>query len=224
MKAITIAIDGPAGAGKSTVAAALAERLGYVYIDTGAMYRAVTYELQRTGVILTDAQAVCRAVDGLTVRISGARVSVNGGDVTAFLRTKEVSAVVSTVAAYPCVRRLLVQEQRAMAQTGGVVMDGRDIGTVVLPDAQLKVFLTASAEVRARRRWAQNRKAQALTRAGLEELKEAILRRDRQDSEREVSPLRQAGDARLLDNSEMTAAETVGVLADWAEQVMNHVH
>ena len=224
MKAITIAIDGPAGAGKSTVAKALAQRLGYIYIDTGAMYRAVTYYLQQQGVPVTDDAGVCKVMPGLSVRIKDGQVAVNSTDVTAFLRSDEVSAAVSTVAAYPCVREHLVHEQRVMAARGGVVMDGRDIGTVVLPAAELKVFLTASAEVRARRRWKQNEQAGMPMTGTLADLQAAIVLRDKKDSEREVSPLRKAADARLLDNSELTAEETVERMADWAKQVMQDVH
>lgn len=224
MKAITIAIDGPAGAGKSTVAKALAQRLGYVYIDTGAMYRAVTYHLQREGVSVADESAVCAVMQTLAVRIRDAQVSVNGTDVTEYLRSEAVSAAVSTVAAYPCVRRRLVHEQRAMASRGGVVMDGRDIGTVVLPDAELKVFLTATATVRAHRRWEQNQRAGRPVTDTLAEMEAAIVLRDQKDSERAVSPLRQAEDARRLDNSDLTAEETVDRMAEWAMQVMRDVH
>lgn len=223
MKPIAIAIDGPAGAGKSTVARALAKRLGYVYIDTGAMYRAVTYYLQQKNVPIGDEDKVGQSIQNLQIRINGENVTVNGVDVTAWLRTEKVSAVVSTVAAYPVVRKLLVKEQRTMAQAGGVVMDGRDIGTIVLPHADLKVFLTASVQVRAQRRWLQNRHMGIESQMTQVELERAIRQRDQKDSERAVSPLRQASDARLLDNSDLTTEETVVKIANWAKQVMHYV-
>ena len=203
-----IAIDGPAGAGKSTVAKIVAERLGYVYIDTGAMYRAVAWRTLQQDPKATDA-AILRAVHDIDVRLActenGTRVTVNGTDVTAAIRTPEVTHIVSRVAALGPVREKMVELQRAMAVSGAVVMDGRDVGTHVLPDADVKVFLTASVEERAQRRYDEMK--QKGYPVDFEELKREIASRDKQDSEREISPLRQADDAVLLDSTALSIDE-----------------
>ena len=200
-----IAIDGPAGAGKSTVAKIVAEKLGYTYIDTGAMYRAVAWKTLQQSSEATD-EAILRAVEGIDVRLactdSGTRVTVDGTDVTGEIRTPEVTHIVSRVAALGPVREKMVELQRAMAADGAVVMDGRDIGTNVLPNADVKIFLTASVEERARRRYDEMKeKGYAVD---FDDLKKEIASRDKQDSEREISPLRQAEDAILLDSTALS--------------------
>ena len=205
-----IAIDGPAGAGKSTVAKIVAEKLGYTYIDTGAMYRGVAWKTLRDDKDAPD-EAILRAVHDIDVRLacteSGTRVTVDGTDVTAEIRTPEVTHIVSRVAALGPVREKMVELQRAMAADGAVVMDGRDIGTNVLPNADVKIFLTASVEERARRRYDEMKeKGYAVD---FDELKQEIASRDKQDSERAISPLRQAEDAVLLDSTSLTIDEVV---------------
>ena len=206
-KKLVVAIDGPAGAGKSTVAQLAAKELGYTYIDTGAMYRAVAWKALKAGEPLTD-EKILAAVAGIEVslRYDGKRtqVFVDGEEVTSEIRTPAVSAVVSQVARLGPVREKMVEQQRRMADAGGVLMDGRDIGTVVLPNALAKVFLTASVEVRAKRRTAELREKGI--EADFEEVKRDIAARDEQDKNRAVAPLRQAEDALLLDSSELGIA------------------
>ncbi|WP_313993304.1 (d)CMP kinase [uncultured Selenomonas sp.] len=213
-----IAIDGPAGAGKSTVAKIVAERLGCTYIDTGAMYRGVAWKTLRQSQEATD-EAILRAVHDIDVRLSctesGTHVTVDGTDVTAEIRTPEVTHIVSRVAALGAVREKMVELQRTMAAEGAVVMDGRDIGTNVLQNADVKVFLTASVEERARRRYDEMRaKGYAVD---LEELKQEIASRDKQDSEREISPLRQADDAVLLDTTTLSIEEVAARIMELCE-------
>jgi len=210
-KRLVIAIDGPAGAGKSTVARKVAAALGYLYIDTGAMYRALTLAVLRAGVPVDDPAAVAAAVAGVRIRLepspAGNRVFLDEEDVTAAIRSPEVSAAVSQVAAIPEVRRRLVTLQRQLAAEGGVVMDGRDIGTVVLPHADLKVFLTADLEERVRRRYLE------LQAAGhgldLEEIRSNLEERDRLDTGRAVSPLRIADDAVIIDTTDRPVERVV---------------
>lgn len=208
MNKIVVAIDGPAGAGKSTIAKLAAEKLGYAYIDTGAMYRSVAWKFLQTGKAFDE-----DFISGLSktmlidfkpeAKIN--RVFVDGTEVTDAIRTPEVTAIVSRVAAIGAVREAMVDQQRRMGEAGGVLMDGRDIGTVVFPNAQLKIFLTASVEERARRRYAEMvAKGQQVD---LQQLQEDIAERDKQDSERAISPLRQAEDALLLDTSDMGISE-----------------
>ena len=213
-----IAIDGPAGAGKSTVAKIVAEKLGYTYIDTGAMYRGVAWKTLRDDKDAPD-EAILRAVQGIDVRLacteSGTRVTVDGTDVTAEIRTPEVTHIVSRVAALGPVREKMVELQRAMAADGAVVMDGRDIGTNVLPNADVKIFLTASVEERARRRYDEMvAKGYAVN---FDALKDEIASRDKQDSERAISPLRQAEDAVLLDSTALTIDEVVARILKLSE-------
>lgn len=205
-----IAIDGPAGAGKSTVAKIVAEKLGYTYIDTGAMYRGVAWKTLQQSQEARD-EDILRAVQDIDVRLacteSGTRVTVDGTDVTQEIRTPEVTHIVSRVAALGPVREKMVELQRAMAADGAIVMDGRDIGTNVLPNADVKIFLTASVEERARRRYDEMKeKGYAVN---FDELKGEIALRDKQDSEREISPLRQAEDAVLLDTTSLSIDEVV---------------
>ena len=213
-----IAIDGPAGAGKSTVAKIVAEKLGYTYIDTGAMYRAVAWKTLQQSSEATDEAILC-AVEGIDVRLactdSGTRVTVDGTDVTGEIRTPEVTHIVSRVAALGPVREKMVELQRAMAANGAVVMDGRDIGTNVLPNADVKIFLTASVEERARRRYDEMKeKGYAVD---FDDLKKEIASRDKQDSEREISPLRQAEDAILLDSTALSIDAVVARVMELSE-------
>ena len=205
-----IAIDGPAGAGKSTVAKIVAEKLGYTYIDTGAMYRGVAWKTLKQSQAATD-EDILRAVQEIDVRLActenGTRVTVDGTDVTQEIRTPEVTHIVSRVAALGPVREKMVELQRTMASDGAIVMDGRDIGTNVLPNADVKIFLTASVEERARRRYDEMKeKGYAVN---FDKLKREIALRDKQDSEREISPLRQAEDAVLLDTTSLSIDEVV---------------
>lgn len=208
---LVIAVDGPAGAGKSTVARRVAAALNYLYIDTGAMYRAIALAVLEEGVGPDDGAAVERLARGLDVELvpsaAGNRVLLEGRDVTERIRAPEVSAAVSQVAALPGVRRRMVQLQRRLAAGGGVVMDGRDIGTVVFPDADVKVFLTASAEERARRRWLELRAAGHAP--SLDNIRANIESRDRLDSTRDVAPLRKAEDAVEIDTTDKTVDEVV---------------
>jgi cytidylate kinase len=200
---LIIALDGPAGAGKSTVAARLAEILGIEYLDTGAMYRAVTYAALKAGVDLTDVEEVTRLARDSDIVVADGRVTVDGVDATHEVRSAEVTAAVSTVAALAAVRAVLVERQRswALSRNGGV-LEGRDIGSVVFPDARLKLFITASPWVRAERRVAQ-------TGGDVEEVAAAIAARDLKDSSRAASPLHEAADALIIDTSEMSIDEVV---------------
>ncbi|MDY6348987.1 MAG: (d)CMP kinase [Selenomonas sp.] len=202
MKKLVVAIDGPAGAGKSTVAKLAAKELGYTYIDTGAMYRAVAWKTLQQKADVTDA-LILDVVRDIDVRLAYAngvtQVFVDGQDITGEIRTPEVSHIVSQVAALGPVREKMVDLQRRMATEGGVLMDGRDIATHVLPNADVKIFLTASIEERAQRRWKEMKeKGYDMS---LEELQKDIAARDKADSEREISPLVQADDATLLDTT-----------------------
>lgn len=203
-KGFVVAIDGPAGAGKSTIARQVAGKLGFAYIDTGAMYRAVTWKLLQTGEAFSPALAGELAQRIRIVFVPEGeinRVLVDGTEVTRAIRSIEVMSLVSKVAAVPAVRDAMVAQQRRMGMEGGIVMDGRDIGTVVFPAAQCKIFLTASVEERALRRGKElAAKGEAVN---YEQLRTAIARRDKEDSERAVSPLRQAEDAIYLDTTEM---------------------
>ncbi|MDE7304337.1 MAG: (d)CMP kinase [Alistipes sp.] len=211
---IIIAVDGFSSCGKSTFAKAIAARLGYIFIDTGAMYRAVTLYAQEHGAIrsgIVDEEAVCRLLDqiAITFRFNPSRgasdIYVNGDLVEGKIRTIEVSNCVSQVSAIPAVRQKLVAMQQEMGRRRGVVMDGRDIGTVVFPDAELKLFMTADPAVRARRRYDElTAKGQQVS---LEEIERNVRERDKADMSRAISPLRQAEDAIVLDNSRMTVDE-----------------
>lgn len=208
---ISIAIDGPAGAGKSTMAKAAARALGYVYVDTGAIYRAVGYAALERGVSPEDKAGVETLLPALALELRWENdvqhVLLSGVDVSAEIRTPAVSDAASKVAALPCVRAFLMETQRRVAREHNVIMDGRDIGTVVLPDADVKIFLTASAEVRARRRFLelQQRGAPDTYEQVLADMKE----RDYRDSHREIAPLRPAQDAVVIDSSDQTLEENV---------------
>ncbi|WP_134683277.1 (d)CMP kinase [Brevibacillus migulae] len=208
---MNIAIDGPAGAGKSTVAKIVAARLQYVYIDTGAMYRALAWAVQREGIEVTDEQAVSRLLEKNRIRLARNQqeqlVFWNEIDITSEIRTPEVSQYASIVASHGEVRMQMLALQRELAKEGNVVMDGRDIGTHVLPNAEVKIFLTASIRERAERRLAELQAKGHET--SLEELEAEIAERDKRDSEREVAPLKQAEDAVLVDTSGKTIDEVV---------------
>jgi len=209
-----IAIDGPVGAGKSTVARRLAERLGCVHIDSGAMYRAVGWKAVRTGTDLQDHGGLAALAAATDVRIvpgpAGQRVTVDGEDVTHALRTPAMDEASSVVSTCPAVRDRLVALQRAMAQAGGVVMDGRDIGTVVFPNAQVKFFLDADLAVRAERRLGDLRRAGAAAESAA--IRAEVERRDARDRAREVAPLRAAADAIRIDSTDLDAEAVVGAM------------
>ena len=209
----SIALDGPAGAGKSTVAKAIAEKLSWVYVDTGAMYRALALYFIEKELAPEDEAGISEAAAGAEVSISypdGTRhVLLNGEDVTGKLREETVSAMASKSSQYAAVRARLLSLQRELARTADVIMDGRDIGTVVLPEATLKVFLTASPRIRAERRYEQLRQQGKLQGATLSEIEAEIRDRDHRDSHRENAPLRQAEDAILLDSTSLTEEEVV---------------
>lgn len=209
--AFNVAIDGPAGAGKSTIAKAVAAKMGYVYVDTGAMYRAMALYFLQSGIPADDEAAIASQVDNITVTIKyvdGAQhVILNDEDVTGLIRTEEVGNMASATSVYAPVRRKLVALQQELAASCDVIMDGRDIGTVVLPRADVKIFLTASVECRANRRYKELlEKGQN---ADLKQIAADIEDRDYRDSHREISPLKQADDAILLDSSDMTIDEVV---------------
>ena len=203
--AYSIAIDGPAGAGKSTIAKRVAGELGFIYVDTGAMYRAMAIYFLDNGIDGGDEADVSAACSGVDVRIAyedGAQqVILNGENVTGRLRQEEVGRMASTVAAYAAVRSKLVELQRQLAAGTNVIMDGRDIGTCVLPDATVKIYLTASVEARAKRRY--DELVEKGEEQDIEVIKADIEKRDHNDMHRDISPLRQAEDAVLLDSSDM---------------------
>ncbi len=220
LKEIKIAIDGPAAAGKSTIAKITAEKLGYTYIDTGAMYRALTYKALKQSIDMNNGQALGEllkeTIISLEPKENGQVVRVDGVDVSEAIRSSEVTANVSQIAAHHPVRILMVEKQRQLGEQSGVVMDGRDIGTHVLPTAELKIFMTASVEERAERRYTEN-KARGIE-TSLEQLKKEIEERDEKDSNREVSPLRQAEDAVLLDTTAMSIEEVADEISRLAKE------
>lgn len=215
MKKISVAIDGPAGAGKSTIARRLAAELGYRYVDTGAIYRTVAYFMDLWGVSPKDVDGVNRYIDELTIGIEYdedglQHMIMNGMDVTEDIRTQEISQKASLISAHACVREMLLDMQRDLANAYDVVMDGRDIGTVVLPKATVKIFLTASAEVRAKRRC--NELLAKGQKAKYETVLKEIQQRDYQDTHREIAPLKMARDSIKVDTSETNIEETVAAL------------
>lgn len=215
-----VAIDGPAGAGKSTIARAVAKRMNLIYVDTGAMYRAMALFMLREGVDLKDAQAVaekCKEAD-ISIGYEGGEqvVYLNGENVNSYLRTQEVGNAASITSAQPSVRRKLVEMQQKLAAQRDCIMDGRDIGTCVLPDAQVKIYLTASSGVRAKRRYEELlEKGQD---CDLDTIRREIEERDYRDMNREASPLRQADDAVQVDTSDMTVEEVITRIMDICQE------
>lgn len=208
MKNYIIAIDGPAASGKSTVAKIIAKRLNFNYLDTGAMYRALTLFVLENNIDPNDEKTIDNIVENVKVDINGSTTLLNGKNVSNEIRSNPVTAHVSKVCAYASVRSHMVDEQRRIANSSdtGVILDGRDIGTNVFPNATLKIFLTASYDVRANRRYLDNKERNI--ESNLEELKADLIRRDKADSSRPIAPLKQAEDAFLLDNSNMSIDET----------------
>ncbi|WP_259417134.1 (d)CMP kinase [Bacillus toyonensis] len=210
-KRISIAIDGPAAAGKSTVAKVVAKKLSYVYIDTGAMYRAITYAALEQKVDIENEEKLMEVVKNVNIEFQQGEntqlVFLNGQDVSEVIRTPDVTNRVSIVAKHRLVREKMVRRQQELAEKGGVVMDGRDIGTHVLPDAEVKIFMLASVEERAERRHLEN--INKGFDSNLEQLQEEIAQRDKLDSEREVSPLKKADDALELDTTSLSIEEVV---------------
>jgi CMP/dCMP kinase len=217
-KNISIAIDGPAAAGKSTVAKIVAEKFSYIYIDTGAMYRAITFKAQRSNINLEDEEALFHLLNETKIELfpgdNGQLVYIDGKDVTNEIRSSEVTNFVSIVAKHKLIREEMVKRQQEFAVNGGVVMDGRDIGTFVLPNAEVKVFLLASVDERAQRRHLEN--IQKGFPSDLEKLKEEIATRDKIDSEREVAPLRKAKDAIEIDTTSLSIYDVVDRIVDLA--------
>lgn len=206
---INIAIDGPAGAGKSTIARAVAKELDYIYVDTGAMYRAIAYYLLTNEIAVEDSDALSRALEYVSVTIryedNTQQVYLNGENVTKHLRTEAVGNMASVSSAKPQVREALLELQRTLAREHNVVMDGRDIGTNVLPDAQVKIYLTASSKERARRRYTEL--IQKGEQADIAQIEKDIIERDTRDMNREIAPLKQAEDAVYIDSSDMQIDE-----------------
>lgn len=210
-KPFNIAIDGPAGAGKSTIARLAAARLGFIYVDTGAMYRAMALYFLRRGIDRADEAAISAASRDAAITIryeDGAQqVFLNGENVSGLIRTEEVGNMASATSVYPAVRAHLLELQRGLAASADVIMDGRDIGTCILPDADAKIFLTASTKVRALRRYREL--AEKGMTCNLEEIEQDIIERDHRDMNRETAPLKQAEDALLVDGSDMTIDQVV---------------
>lgn len=219
---MNIAIDGPAGSGKSTVAKLLAKELGFVYLDTGAIYRTMALYCVRNGIEPDDEKAVSDALPDISIKVDYVnqqqRMLLNNEDVTDSIRTPEVSSATSKIAAYPAVREALLSMQRDIAASNDVIMDGRDIGTAVLPDAQCKIFLSASVEVRAKRRYDE------LVEKGedcdLSQIAEDIKARDHRDSHRDIAPLKQADDAVLVDTSDLSIEEVTNKLMGIVKEKM----
>jgi cytidylate kinase len=215
MRKLIIAIDGPSGAGKGTIARTLSEHLGYRHVDTGAMYRAVAWKATHDGLALDDEEAVAGLAQNAAIDVEGGTVSIDGHDVTRAIRTPDMDKAAAAVARLPHVRAILVGRQRAYGEAGGVVMEGRDIGTVVFPNADVKIYLDASEEERARRR--ANDAAHAGGQAGQAAVAAAIKARDASDTTRKVSPLTIAPDAAYIDTTTMPIDQVV-------QQVLALVH
>lgn len=213
---MNIAVDGPAGAGKSTIAKRLAKNLGFIYVDTGAMYRAMAYYFLQNGIAAEDETAIAAACPNVDVTIAyedgEQQVILNGRNVNGAIRTEEVGNMASATSVYPVVREKLVELQRQLAARSDVIMDGRDIGTCVLPDAQVKIYLTASSATRAKRRF-DELSAKGVS-CDLAEIERDIIDRDYRDMHREMSPLKQADDAVLVDSSDMDIDEVVAAITE----------
>lgn len=223
-KGFQVAIDGPASAGKSTVAKLVAQKFGYIYCDTGAMYRAVTLAALQQKIDLNDQVKVAVIAENLPLRFETGdpqQVWLGDQNVTQLIRTNEVAQNVSTVAAIPAVRQAMVKMQREIASQNNIVMDGRDIGTTVLPQAPVKIFMVASAHERARRRYLDNQ-ARGIATQSIEELQKAIELRDQKDSTRKISPLVQAADAIRLDTTALTIDEVVNEISEIIKKVKDN--
>lgn len=211
---MNIAIDGPAGAGKSTIAKRVAKELGYIYVDTGAMYRGIALYLLESDIEISDADYVEKKIDSVTIEIKYEsdmqQIYLNGKNVTSKLREEAVGNMASKSSALPCVRAKLLDLQRQLAKDYNVVMDGRDIGTNILPNAEVKVYLTASSKVRAKRRYDEIIAKGNM--ADINVIEADIITRDKQDMERETAPLKQAEDAVYIDSSDMTIDEVVAAI------------
>ena len=210
IRKIAVAVDGPAGAGKSSISKLVAQKLGYLYIDTGAMYRAITWAALHAGVDVKDEIKVTALLPSIDLRLEPTkdsfRVYVNNREITADIRSQAVTGHVSQVASYKSVREFLVEKQRQMARCGGVILDGRDIGSVVLPDAELKIYLTASVDARAYRRWLEVKDIEEVS---LEDIKRSVKERDLMDTTRKESPLICVPEAVVVDSSNMSFDNTV---------------
>ena len=218
-----IAIDGPAGAGKSTIAKMAAKKLDFIYVDTGAMYRAMALYFLRREIDAKDEKKIAEACEHINVTIAyqegEQQVLLNGENVNAFIRTEEVSMMTSNTSKYPAVREKLLYLQRKLAAANNVIMDGRDIGTCVLPDAELKIYLTASASERAKRRYLEQKERGV--ESDLAQIERDIIARDEQDMNREIAPLKQAEDAIYLDTSDMTIEEVVTKIVSLVQKAWN---
>ena len=216
-----IAIDGPAGAGKSTIAKMAAKKLDFIYVDTGAMYRAMALYFLRREIDAKDEKKIAEACEHINVTIAyqegEQQVLLNGENVNAFIRTEEVSMMTSNTSKYPAVREKLLYLQRELAAANNVIMDGRDIGTCVLPDAELKIYLTASASERAKRRYLEQKERGV--ESDLAQIERDIIARDEQDMNREIAPLKQADDDIYLDTSDMTIEEVVTKIVSLVQKV-----
>ena len=216
-----IAIDGPAGAGKSTIAKKAAKKLDFIYVDTGAMYRAIALYFIRNGVAADDEKTISEKCSDINVSIDYAdgvqQVILNGENVNDYIRTEQVSMMTSSVSKYPAVREKLLNLQRQLATEKNVIMDGRDIGTCVLPDAKTKIFLTASAGERARRRYKEQ--VERGIECDIKQIEKDIIARDEQDMNREIAPLKQAEDAVLIDSSDMSIEQVVDAIIDVFEKI-----
>lgn len=221
MKHYSIAIDGPAGAGKSTIAKMVARHLNFIYVDTGAMYRALALYFLRNNISVADKEAIENACNYADVMIDykdgEQQVILNGENVNSLIRTEEVGDMASASSVYPVVRLKLVELQRSMAKKADVVMDGREIGTFVLPEADLKIYLTASSKERARRRFIEL-KERGIS-ADINEIEKDIIERDMRDMNREFAPLKQADDAILVDSSHMTVDEVKNTIIKYFEEI-----
>ena len=218
-KGLVIAIDGPVGAGKSTVAKLVAQKLGYLYVDTGAMYRAVALKALRLGMDINDPIVMTMLAEATDIQLQqqddgNVRVFLDGEDVTEAIRMPEVSEASSIVSAHEGVRKVLAERQKAMAELGGVVMEGRDIQTVIAPDAEVKIFLTASLEERAKRRWLELQ--QKGISVSYEEVLQEVKERDERDKSRAIAPLRKAPDAVEIDTTKMTPEEVADKIVELA--------
>jgi CMP/dCMP kinase len=216
MKSLIIAIDGPSGAGKGTIARTISEELGYRHIDTGAMYRAVGWKAQLEGIPLDDEEGVSALAKRANLVVENGVVEIDGHDVTRAIRTPEVDKIAASVARLPRVREVLVKRQRELGARGGIVMEGRDIGTVVFPSADLKIYLDASAEERARRR--ANDAAHTGSQAGQAAVAEAIAARDKSDTTRSASPLTLASDAILIDTTALPIESVVARVLELVQE------